>query len=480
MQRFRCVDCSHIMDSSDLAPICEECGAAVVVESVESRPLRRGQFEDLPAGVWRYRAFLPAVSAEEVVTLGEGGTPLLRAERLGHELGLRNLLIKDESRNPTGSFMDRGSTVLLSLAKGRGVKECTCVTTGNLGASLAAYCAKAGLKARVRVHPNTDQGKLYQMLAYGAEIEAAPSRPAPGVRDRLTLAVTAGNPYLLEGEKTTGFELVHDLGWRTPDVIVVPVGTGGHLSMIWQAIVQLRDAGLVEDSRCRLLGVQLEGTPAAGPRGRRVTSPRSPSVAELEESEPFFRKEAERAIGESHGLAVMTTTSETLAATGLLARTEGIFAEPASASVVASLAEAARRGYISRDETVVCIVTGAGLKDTKAVSRLARETRRVTAREPYALPAPQIGGTKFALLRLLGRRPSYGYELWRQLGFERRITTASVYQHLAELEGFDMVRRRGAVTTKGRERVVYELTKRGTDFLRIAGKLELADRKQAG
>lgn len=467
------------MESSDLAPTCEACGSAVVLVSAENQPLSRSRLDNLPAGVWRYRAFLPTVAAEEVVTLGEGGTPLLRAERLSHELGLRNLLIKDESRNPTGSFMDRGSTVLLSLAKERGVKECTCVTTGNLGASLSAYCAKAGLKAHVRVHPNTDRGKLYQMLAYGAEIEATPPRTASRIRDGRVLPVTAGNPYLLEGEKTTAFELVHDLGWRTPDVIVVPVGTGGHLSMTWRAIVQLREAGLVENQHCRLLGVQLKGASGGGPGRPRATSPQNPPVAELEESEPFFRREAERAIAESNGLSVETTPDETLVATGLLARTEGIFAEPASASVIAFLSEATRRGYIGRDETVVCIITGAGLKDTRAVSRLARETRRVTAREPYALPTPQIGGTKFALLRLLDRRPSYGYELWRQIGSERRITTASVYQHLVELEGFDMVRRRGSVVAKGRERVVYELAKRGADFLRIAGRLERADHKQS-
>jgi len=450
-------------------------------ENIENPALIRDEFDDLPAGVWRYRALLPKIPVEDIVTLGEGGTPLLRAERLGNELGLPNLFIKDESRNPTGSFMDRGSTVLLSLAKERGVEECTCFTTGNLGASLAAYCAKAGLKARVRVHPNTDQGKLYQMLAYGAEIEAT-THHASRVQDRFSLAVTAGNPYLLEGEKSTAFELVHDLGWKTPDVIVVPVGTGGHLSMIWRAIGQLRLAGLLNVSRCRLVGVQLGETPPSKGRSRvnRPALTHSLPVAELEESEPFFRNEANRAIEESNGATVTTTPNDTLIATSLLAKTEGIFAEPASASVVASLAEAARDGYILKDETVVCVVTGAGLKDTRAVSRLARETRRVAPREPYALPGPQIGGTKFLLLRLLDRRPSYGYELWSQIGSERRITTASVYQHLTELEGFGMVRRRGSVPAKGRERIIYELTKRGVDFLRIAGKLERTERMASG
>jgi threonine synthase len=429
---------------------------------------RRDELEALPAGVWRYRAFLPSISPERVVTLGEGGTPLLRAERLGRELGLGNLLIKDESRNPTGSFMDRGATVLLSLAAERGIKECTCFTTGNLGASLAAYCAKAAIDSRIRVHPNTDQGKLYQMLAYGAEVATASAKPEKG-RAAHSLAVTARNPYLLEGEKTTAFEIIQDLGWGSPDVIVVPVGTGGHLSMIWRAIAQLRQAGLTDNSSCRLIGVQVADDTGPVRRGQEEAhAPRGASVAELEDSEPYFRGEARRAIKDSRGAAVTTTESETLRATGLLARTEGIFAEAASASVIASLGEAVLSGVIHGDETVVCVVTGAGLKDPRAVSRVVRETRRLAAKPPFVMPVSQVGPTKLGLLRLLSAGSGYGYDIWRQLRTERPISTASVYQHLEELEGFGLVRRAGAVTAKGRQRVVYELTKRGTEVLRMA------------
>jgi DNA-binding MarR family transcriptional regulator len=139
--------------------------------------------------------------------------------------------------------------------------------------------------------------------------------------------------------------------------------------------------------------------------------------------------------------------------------------------VVAALAKGVGEGHIDRHETVVCVITGAGLKDTKAVSRLARQTRRAGMREPFAMPSPQIGETKFALLQLLHSKPSYGYELRGQLAIHRRISTASVYQHLTELEGFGMVTRKGITVSKGRERVLYELTKRGSDYLRISAKL---------
>lgn len=440
--------------------------------------VRRSQLEELPPGVWRFRSFLPEVPPDDVVTLGEGGTPLLPAERLGRELGMTDLLIKDESRNPTGSFIDRGSTVLVSLARNRGARECACVTTGNLGASLAAYCARAGIAALIRIRPSTDRGKLYQMLAYGAQVEAPSQRHEPKSPGRASLSVTAGNPYILEGEKTTAFEILQDLAWRSPDVIVVPVGTGGHLSMVWKGLAQLRECGLTDRSKCRLLGVQFEtGLPV---RVRRPATERREPFTELEESEPFFRKEAIRAIRDSGGLGLATNSADTIRATALLAGTEGIFAEPASASVVAALRTARERGIINRDDRVVCVITGAGLKDTKAISRLAKTARRVPVREDYAIARMQIGETKMAILRLLGQKSSYGYELWQSLALQRKISTASVYQHLAELEGMALVRRAGIVVSGGRERVQYGLTRSGIDFLRMAGALELESREALG
>lgn len=408
------------------------------------------------------------------VSLGEGATPLVPARRLGRELGFDNLLIKDETRNPTGSFIDRGSTVLVSLAKERGVRACFCVTTGNLGASLAAYCAKGGLHAEIRIQQNTDRGKLYQMIAYGAQVETSTKFSDPSISDGRSLYVNAGNPYILEGEKTTGFEIVEDMDWQSPDVIVVPVGTGGHLSMIWRALQQMRESGLLDKSGCRMLGVKLRGSASTvssfGRGGGR--NPTEEPFTELEGSEPIFRNEVTKALRDSGGLGVETNVRETIGATSLLARTEGIFAEPASASVIASLQEAKTRGLIHSDERIVCVITGAGLKDTKAIVRIARATRQVVGREDYSAARTQIGGTKIEILRLIAAGTSFGYELWKSLSTQRKITTASVYQHLEELEGITFVRRSRIATVRGRERVVYELTKEGSDFLRITERIE--------
>ena len=474
MPEFKCVNCLRTMKSDSLDPTCEGCGSALILSEDAVSSLGPESFERRPTGVWRYREFLPSPRVENLVSLGEGGTPLLRATNLGAELHLGNLLIKDETRNPTGSFIDRGSTVLTSLAKERGVKICSCVTTGNLGASLAAYCAKAGIGAEIRIRPNTDRGKLYQMIAYGAHIETS-SKPAKrGGSDDRSISVTAGNPYILEGEKTTCFEIVQDVGWKTPDVIIVPVGTGGHLSMFWRAIRQLKDSGLIDRSSCRLVGVQFSGsapTPGKSRRAKHTDQVEEP-FTELEESEPILRSEAIRAMKESGGRWVETTARETIDATGLLARTEGIFAEPAAASVVASLQTAKSQGLIDADEAIVCVITGAGLKDTKAISRIAKATRQVVAKEDYSVARLQIGETKLQLLRSLASRPCFGYELWKELSSGRTITTASVYQHLGELEGLALVRKSGVATAKGRERIFYELTRKGSDLLKMAGRIQ--------
>lgn len=430
----------------------------------------REELSRLPFGVWRYRAFLPVPAGQSVVTLGEGGTPLLRAERLGGEVGLSNLLLKDETRNPTGSFIDRGSTVLVTLAKAAGIKTCSCTTTGNLGASLAAYCAKAGIAAKVRIGRSTDRGKLYQMVAFGADVEAASSDERD--TEVPSLSVTAGNPYILAGEKTTCFEIAQDLGWQPPDVIMLPVGTGGHISMVWRALDEMRGAGLLERSPCRLIGVRPGGdSPPKGWMMVSIAAREEALIPELEESEPFFSKEAARVIKVSGGTEVVTTTSDSIRATGLLARTEGIFAEPASASVVAALVKARSDGTIDADEKVVCVITGAGLKDPKSIARVAKAARKVAVNEPFAVARIQIGDTKLEILRLLGQGPGFGYRLWKELGSSRAISTASVYQHLEELEELGLVRRSGLVTAKGRERVFYDLTRRGSDYLAMAGKM---------
>lgn len=479
MRAFECVDCAKKVETDALDAKCARCGSALLVSDAELRTsIDRSDVEAHPPGVWRFRAFLPEIAERHIVTLGEGATPLLPARRLGDELGFDDLWIKDETRNPTGSFIDRGSTVLASLARERRIESISCTTTGNLGASLAAYCAKAGIDIETRIHPNTDHGKLYQMIAYGARVEILSKIKERDLSDDGVLSVTAANPFILEGEKTTSFEIIQDLDWTQPDTIVVPVGSGGHLTMIWRGLLQLHKAGLIEEPTCNLIGVQLQ---ASAPiiddlQGRRRPRIAEEPLTELEESEPVFRNTAVKSITESKGRGVKVSAREAIQASSLLARTEGIFAEPASASVIASLMTMKKAELLDPHDRIVCVITGAGLKDTKAIKKIARTPEHVVAREELMIRPLEIGSTKLKIMKALARESSFGYSLWKAMSVEKMITTASVYQHLSELEGASMIRRARIATVKGRERVLYELTKKGHEFLRAIRKTKEGER----
>lgn len=453
--RFICVKCRALTESEELNVNCRKCSSAVIPAPQRVEPGWKEELDSLPQGVWRYRRFLPQVGAEDIVTLGEGGTPLLPATRLGGVLGYGDLRIKDETRNPTGSFLDRGATVLISLAKKRRIEKLECVTTGNFGASIAAYSAKAGIAADVKLHPNFDTGKLYQMIAYGASVEilsaAEPGRPRGG----RSLRVTAANPYLLEGEKTTGFEVLHELGWRAPGFILLPIGTGGHLTMVWEAIKEIRRAHYLTRNACRLVGVRI----ASGGPAEKAAS----FQTELEESTPLFHRTALKAIRESGGFTVEVSTKESVTAMGELARLEGIFAEPAAASVVAALKKLGARGPLDPGSMVVAVVTGTGLKDSRGVARIARTRSHVVVRERQVLRPAALGRTKLRILKELSTRPAFGYGIWKTLRGTGKITIPSVYQHLAELEGAGLIRRSTPATVHGRERVFYEISSKGRE-----------------
>lgn len=202
-------------------------------ESIQNQ-MSEEELNTRPPGVWKYHELLPLSKPLTVISLGEGGTYLHKAQRVAEKIGLRRLWIKDETTNPTGSFIDRGVTVEVSKARELGFRGIACGTTGNLGASLAAYAAKAGMRCKVFLSPRIDVGKLYQIITYGAEAE--PTRTyeetlarAAELEGRFYVS-SAGDPFLLEGLKTTGYEICEQAEWSTPRNIIVPMGDGGPLN----------------------------------------------------------------------------------------------------------------------------------------------------------------------------------------------------------------------------------------------------------
>jgi threonine synthase len=324
------------------------------------------RFSAWPGLIEAYRDRLPVTDATPVVTLREGGTPLLPAPYLSERVEAR-VLLKYEGLNPTGSFKDRGMTVAISKAVEEGSKAVICASTGNTSASAAAYAARAGLVCAVLIpEGHIALGKLAQALIHGAKViqikgnfdQALKVVRELAARDAITL-VNSVNPYRLEGQKTAAFEIVDELG-DAPDVHCIPVGNAGNITAYWRGYGEDHTAGRAA-KRPRMLGWQAAGA-APLVSGEPVAFPETIATA-IRIGNPASWDGAIAARDESGGAIGAVTDVEILDAYRLLAEREGVFCEPASAASVAGLLRAADGGLLRTGETVVCTLTGHGLKD---------------------------------------------------------------------------------------------------------------------
>lgn len=316
-----------------------------------------------------YARFLPVTDATPVVTLGEGATPLVRLERLPAALGLSGLElhVKLEGANPTGSFKDRGMTMAVSKAKEAGSEALICASTGNTSAAMAAYAARAGMRAFMLVPDGyVALGKLAQGIHYGATVipvrgnfdAALGLVRAIAERYPVTL-VNSVNPFRIDGQQTAAFEVCDQLG-GPPDLLAIPVGNAGNITAYWKGFNAYRAAGLI-DALPRMLGFQAAGA-APIVLGQAVAKPETLATA-IRIGNPASWQGALDAVSESNGLIDAVTDAEILEAYRMLGRMEGIFCEPASAASVAGVIKLARQGKLSGSERIVCVLTGNGLKD---------------------------------------------------------------------------------------------------------------------
>lgn len=344
-------------------------------------------------GVWKYRELLPLDDTKNIVTLGEGGTPLLRAQRLGRSLNLQSLWLLDDTRNPTGSFKDRPMTVGVSKAVELGYSTLASASSGNAAASLAAYSTKAGLRCVTFVPDLADAGKLAQLTTYGAfvvKVRGLESGEDPTVRllkascDRYDWypcpSFGSLNAYQVEGAKTMAYEVAEQLGWSSPDAVYVPVGAGSALTGNWKGFVDLKELDFVKQLPT-MIAVQSTGcAPVVRAFEQGVDPLKIPawekpdSVATgLMDPFPWDGDYALRALNESNGKTVAVTNEEILDAQKLLAKTEGIFAEPSGVVSLAGLIKRASSGEIERSATIVVEITGNGLKDPYVVMKSMAE-----------------------------------------------------------------------------------------------------------
>ena len=382
MNFLECINCKSEYPIDETLYNCKKCGDLLEVKlDLEDlkRKLEKVDWKRRSISVWKYREFLPISDESKIITLQEGGTPLYKCERLAERLGIKNLYVKNEGANPTGSFKDRGMTVGVSKALEFNVKTVICASTGNTSASLAAYAARAGLNCVVLIpHGKIALGKLSQAMMYGAKVVAVKGNFDAALKIVVNASKTFGlyllnsiNPFRIEGQKTAAFEICEQLGWKAPDRIIIPVGNAGNITAYWKGFKELEAIEIIKELP-RMTGVQASGASPivnafanGSERIEPVSDPETIATA-IRIGSPVNWKRALKAIRESGGVAVTVTDDEIIYAQKLLARTEGIFVEPASAASIAGLKKLIESGEIGSEETVVCIATGHGLKDPGA------------------------------------------------------------------------------------------------------------------
>jgi threonine synthase len=390
VEGLRCRECGRAYPAEALH-VCEWCfGPLEVVYDYEAirSVVSRESIASGPLSMWRYADLLPA-AAEGAVSLGAGFTPLVRADRLAAELGLGELWIKNDTLNPTGSFKDRVVSVALTKAQELGFKVAACASTGNLANSVAAHAAQAGMESVVFIPADLEPAKVVTTAVFGGRLIAV-----DGTYDdvnRLCAELAGEYPtwafvnlnvrtYYAEGSRTLAFEVAEQLGWQTPDHVVVPVASGSQLTKVAKGFKELFAVGLLDaEPHVRVSGAQASGCSpiaTAFAAGVDVVRPVKPDTIakSLAIGNPADGVYALDTVRESGGSFGSVSDEEIIAGIRLLARTEGIFAETAGGVTIAALARLADSGVVRPDEKVVVYVTGNGLKTVEVVAPTAQPT----------------------------------------------------------------------------------------------------------
>lgn len=380
LRELRCSQCERLYDASKLQTYCLDCQAPLLpVYDLDKagEHLDRDAFRKRPAGMWRWQELLPVDDPAHMVSLGEGDTPLLQAGRLGDELGLSQLFIKDESINPTGTFKARGLSAAVSKACELGVRKLIIPTAGNAGGALAAYAARGSLEASVYMPKDTPRANIEECKIAGASVTLVDGLISDAARMVAEKTRSEGwfdvstfkEPYRVEGKKVMGYELAEELDWELPDVIVYPTGGGTGLVGMWKAFAELKALGWLEKNHLpRMVAVQAEG---CAPVIRAFESDQencefwegAQTIASgLRVPKSFADRLILSDLRESQGNAIAVSDQEIVSAQRHLAHKEGIFAAPEGAATLAGLTRLVSSGWINPDERIVLFNTGTGLK----------------------------------------------------------------------------------------------------------------------
>ncbi len=387
MKNVICCKCTLCGKENEATPTVATCDCSGILDVIYDYDyiktiLTREFLTSCPeASMWRYRALLPVESDSPTSPLRVGFSPFYKGEKLGKELGLTSLYIKDDGVNPTASLKDRASAIAVTKAIEAGFDTISCSSTGNAASSLAGNAAAAGLKTYIFVPERAPKGKVAQLLVFGANVISV--QGDYGQTFELSKSAiekygwynrnAAINPYLSEGKKTVSLEICEQMEFKAPDFVAVSVGDGCTIAGVWKGFKDMFALGLI-DKLPRLISVQAEGccpTNTAFETGKPLTPQAENTFADsIAVGIPRNPHKALLAIKESNGLAINVSDTEILEAMFLLGRTQGVFGEPAGVTATAGIKKAVDRGLIPKNAKIVSIVTGNGLKDTDSSAKM--------------------------------------------------------------------------------------------------------------
>ena len=373
---LKCTKCGNKADESKEYTNCTKCNAPLEVEldyNLLSERLNIHMLKTVPIRVTKYIDFYPIRNKGKIITLHEGGTPLYKCKNLGRKLGLKSLYVKNEGANPTGAFKDRGTMVEITKALELNKKAVVVASTGNMAASVSAYCSNANLPSYVLVPQGTPIGKMSQTLAYGARVIQVrgsydiAAKLAGKISEKHNFYLAGDYAYRREGQKSEAYEIIEQMNWKVPDKVIVPIGCGTNSSAIWKGFKEFKQLGLT-DKLPQIIGVQAKGADPVVQAFQNkkeikiITNPNTVASA-MNVGDPLDGTLILNALKESNGYGISVEDDKTLEAEKLLAKTQSTFVEPSAATTLAALQEMINRGKIDTNEKIVLVLTGTGLKD---------------------------------------------------------------------------------------------------------------------
>lgn len=477
LKNFYCIKCNTFHDLNLKTYFCPKCGFPLIHYYDTAFLLKRKSqlLNSKSYGLSKFNAFLPIDSKViNKLTLGEGNTPLIHCKNLGSYLGLKNLFIKYEGMNPTGTFIDRGSILGISIPYILNDKKVIIAGLGDLAVSATTYAIRAGLKPITVIPRDVDINKLNQIKVLGGFIKLV-NDYEEAIKKGLNLSsklnyfvILNTSPFVLDGFKTEGYEIAEQMSWKAPNKIFVPVGDGANLVMIYKGLTEFYEAGLIKSVNTEMIAVQHISKPSIKNINKDVrvvekVSTVNKYMREILIKKPLMLDGVIKVLEKSRGATTIVDDNDLFEAMKLLAKYEGLIVDPLGATGLAGLIKMLREKSLDKDEEVVVLVTASPVKHPLFLSDLVNVFKK------FEEELPLISEVKLMILEvIMSKGETHAYEVWRTLKnvMNYDIKPATVYQHIKELNEMGLIEKSKVDLGGGNIKIKYKLTKKGLAILK--------------